>query len=167
MTNKEVPETNTPSSVAEISAGSGEAVAGNYIQRRSQWRSSLDALVYIFQLYRKPEVQVRETDKVTGVAVLFATIATFSCLLLHRMSGVGMQLTLLCDFFLGLSLTIYICNRLGILTGMQPRQAMLAWQLIKAFCFVGVFITVNLSIIITLALSSVSVSTIKTPFFHH
>src|SRR5271163_3702535 len=99
----------------------------DFIQRRSQWRSSLDALAYINHLSRQPELKIRDTDRATGLAVFLASIATVLCLLLHKLSGISLQLTLLCDFFLGISLIIYVFNRLGILTGMTPRQAMLAW----------------------------------------
>jgi hypothetical protein len=138
----------------------------SYIQRRSQWRSSLDALTYIGHLSRQPELKTRDTDRITGIAVLLASLATILCLLLHQFSGVGLQLTLLCDFFLGLSLIIYVFNRLGILTGMTPRQAILAWQLIRAFCFVGVFITINLALILSFAINATPISTIRPPTFH-
>ena len=46
---------------------------GTYAQRRSQWRSSLDALAYISSLVRKPELKTRDSDRVTGLAVLLAS----------------------------------------------------------------------------------------------
>ncbi len=134
--------------------------------RRSQWRSSWDALVYIISVSRQPELKIRETDRITGLAVLLAAVATILCLLLHKWSGLGLQLTLLCDFFLGLSLIIYVFNRLGILTGMTPRQAILTWQLIRAFCFVGVFITINLALILSFTLSMAPLSTFRAFSFH-
>lgn len=150
MTEKDKPETNQ----------------SGHIQRRSQWRSSLDALAYINHLSRQPQLKIRDTDRTTGLAVLLASIATILCLLLHQLSGVSLQLTLLCDFFLGISLIIYVFNRLGILTGMTPRQAMLAWQLIKAFCFVGVFVTVNLALILTFTIASAPLTSLGTSPLH-
>ncbi len=133
---------------------------GTYAQRRSRWRSSLDALAYISSLAKKPELKIRDSDRVTGLAVLLSSLAVVLCLLLHNLSGLTLELTLLCDFFLGISLMIYVFNRLGILTAMGPRQAFLTWQLIKAFAYVGIFLAINITIILSLVLASAPLSTL-------
>lgn len=132
-------------------------------QRRSGWQSSIAAVSYINELSKQPELRIRQSDRITGISLILATLATVLCLVLHKLSGISFQLMLLCDFFLGISLTIYVCNRLGILTALPPRQASLTWQLLQAFAFVGVFITVNLAIILSFILSSISLSSVRLP----
>jgi hypothetical protein len=129
-------------------------------QRRSGWQSSIAAVAYINELAKQPELQIRHSDRITAISLLLATLATVLCLLLHKLSGISFQLMILCDFFLGVSLIIYVCNRLGILTALPPRQASLTWQLLQAFTFVGVFLTVNLALVLTLILSSISLSSL-------
>ncbi len=132
-------------------------------KRRSRWKSSLDALGYMYELSQKPELKIRESDRVTGVALLIATPSAILCLVLHKLSGVSLQIMLLSDFFLGVALIIYVMNRLGILTALPPRQALLTWQLIQAFTYVGIFIAVNTAIIMSLILSSLSLSSLRLP----
>jgi hypothetical protein len=146
-----------------LSNQSNENSTAGAAKRRSSWESSLAAIAYINELARQPELKMRQSDRVTALSLFLATLATILCLLLHKLNGLGFQLMVLCDFFLGISLIIYVCNRLGILTALPPRQAALTWQLIQAFAFVGVFITVNLALILSLILSSISLSSIRLP----
>jgi hypothetical protein len=132
-------------------------------QRRSSWEASLAAVSYINSVTKQPQFNIRQSDKITALSLILATLATVLCLLLHKPTGLSMQLMAMCDFFLGVSLVIYVCNRLGIITSLHPRQASLIWQLMKAFAFVGVFITFNLAIALSLILSSVSLSNLHLP----
>ena len=61
---------------------------------------------------------------------------------------------------------LYVSNRLGIITAMGPREALLTWQLIKAFGYVGGFIAINLAIILSLVLAFAPLSTFH-PFSIH
>ena len=122
-------------------------------KRRSSWQASLAAISYINELGKQPELKIRHSDRITGISVFVATLASVLCLVLNKTSGLSYELLLICDFFLGVSLSIYVCNRLGIFTALPPRQAALTWQLMQAFTFVGVFITINLVILVTLLLT--------------
>ena len=132
-------------------------------QRRSSWQASLAAIKYIGQVKKQPKLNIRQSDKITGLSVVLATVATILCLLLHKPNGLSYQLTILCDFYLGTSLIIYVCNRLGILTALTPRQAVLVWQLLVSFAFVGIFIAVNLALVLSLILSSLPLSSSHLP----
>ncbi len=136
----------------------------SFPNRRSTWRASMDALTYLHGLSKKPELKIRQSDRITGAALIVSTTASISCLLLHKLDGFNLQLMGLCDFFLGVSLIVYVCNRLGVLTALPPRQAVLTWQLIQAFTFVGVFITVNAAIFLSLLLSLLAISHIHIPY---
>ncbi len=136
---------------------------GPAAQRRNSWESSMAAVSYVLELSRKPELKIRQSDQVTAFSVFLATLATILCLVMHKIGGVSLQLMLLSDIFLGVALVIYVCHRLGILTALPPRQAALTWQLLQAFAFVGVFITVNLALILSFVLSSIPVSNLRLP----
>jgi hypothetical protein len=167
MAEDEKLKTNQPDGDASpVSQGENITSGGSHAQRRSQWQASLDALAYINSLNKKSELKIRDSDHITALALFCASLATVLCLLLHKLSGLNLQLTLLCDLFLGIALIVYVSNRLGILTAMGPRQALLTWQLIKAFSFVGVFITLNLAIILSLVLACAPLSTFN-PFSFH
>ena len=137
--------------------------SGTYPKRRSSWQSGWDALVYILKLSKRSDLKIRHSDRVTELSLLAATTAAILCLLLHKLSGGSLEIMLLCDFFLGVSLIIYVFNRLGILTALPARQAMLTWQLIQSFTFVGIFIAINAAIVLSIILSSVSLSGLRLP----
>jgi len=123
--------------------------------RRSRWQSSLAAINYLSSISKNEELKVRVSDRVTGIALMMTSIITVLCLVLRPASPLRLAIMVLCDFFLAITLAFYIINRLGILTTLAPRQAILILQLLKAFTFIGVFLTINLAILVSLALSNV------------
>ncbi len=125
-------------------------------QRRGNWTTTLAAISYINSFGKNSEFKTRQSDRLTSLTLYLTSIAMIICLVFHKLSGFSFQLTVLCDLILGISLIFYVSHRLGILTTLPPRQAALVWQLLKAFVFIGIFITVNLDLIIFLALSFVS-----------
>jgi len=155
MSEQEPQDHSTPDSL--------EKPGATYPNRRNSWDSSIDALAYIYGLLRKPELQIRQSDRITGFALLLATTGTILCLLLRNMTGLNLKIMMLCDFFLGVSLIIYVFNRLGILTALPPRQALLTWQLIQAFTYVGVFIAINAALILSAFLSAVPLGHLRLP----
>ena len=152
-------EQEEPSNLVNDSQKSDSGIA----QRRSSWQASMAAIAYLNKLNRQPHLKIRQSDRITAISLMLASLATILCLLLHKPNGLSYQLMVLCDFFLGLTLIIYVGNRLGILTALPPRQASLVWQLLKSFAFVGVFITVNLALILSLILSSIPLSSLPLP----
>jgi hypothetical protein len=133
----------------------GEVVTGGGItQRRSRWHSSLTAFRYVNSLSRDDEVKVRDTDRATSIALLVVSILTVLSLIIRPFSTHRLDLLLVCDLLVGASLIFYVANRFGILSTLPPRQALLAWQLMMGAGFIGVFTTINLAVIIALAVAN-------------
>ena len=124
-------------------------------QRRSPWQASLAAINYINEIKKQPEFKVRQTDKITAISLLLSAMATLLCLMLRRLSGLSFVFTIVSDISLGICLFIYVSHRLGVITVLSTRQAALVWQLLKAFTFVGFFITINLALLLSLIFSLV------------
>jgi hypothetical protein len=133
----------------------GEVVTGGGItQRRSRWHSSLTAFRYVNSLSRDDEVKVRDTDRATSIALLVVSILTVLSLIIRPFATHRLDLLLVCDLLVGASLIFYVANRFGILSTLPPRQALLAWQLMMGAGFIGVFTTINLAVIIALAVAN-------------
>jgi hypothetical protein len=133
----------------------GEVVTGGGItQRRSRWHSSMTAFRYVNSLSRDDEVKVRDTDRATSIALLVVSVLTVLSLIIRPFATHRLDLLLVCDLLVGASLMFYVANRFGILSTMPPRQALLAWQLMMGAGFIGVFTTINLAVIIALAVAN-------------
>ncbi len=117
-------------------------------KRRSRWHSSLKAFQYVSKISRDDDVRIRDSDRATGIFLAIATALTFMSLVVPSLAPHRLPFVLVCDVLVGVMLALYVANRLGILSTLRPRQALLAWQLIVGAAFLGVFITVNLAILI-------------------
>jgi hypothetical protein len=52
------------------------------------------------------------------------------------------------DALVGMVLLTYVANRFGIVTTFTPRQAVLTWQLMLGASLLGIFIAMNLGLLI-------------------
>ncbi len=68
-----------------------------------------------------------------------------------------LQFVLICDLLVGVMLIFYLANRFGIINTLTPRQALLTWQLIMGSAFLGIFMTINLAVVIGLLIANTSV----------
>ncbi|MBC7996662.1 MAG: hypothetical protein IAF58_01895 [Leptolyngbya sp.] len=125
--------------------------------RRSRWESSSAALRYINSLGRDQEVKVRDSDRATTIFLLLATILTVLSLAIKPFAGMRLQFVLVCDLLVGVMLVFYVANRFGIINTLTPRQALLTWQLIMGAALFGIFMAVNLAVVIGLLLANTSI----------
>lgn len=131
--------------------------------RRPGWKSSLATFKYIISLKKSGEGKLRRSDHISSLILLFSSLATILCLLLHSLSGLGFYLMVICDIILGSALLVYVTSRLGIITTLTPRQAMLTWQLLKGFVFIGIFIAVNTALTLSIFFALVPWSSTHLP----
>lgn len=130
---------------------------GGLAQRRSRWESSAAAMRYITNLTRDDEVRVRDSDRATTIFLLLSTILTVLSLVVKPFAGMRLQLVLICDLLVGVMLIFYLANRFGIINTFTPRQALLTWQLMMGSCFLGIFMTINMAVIIALLIANTSI----------
>lgn len=126
------------------------------VKRRSRWQSSLAALRYVSSVSRDNEVQVRDTDRATSLALTIVCILALAALVLpmpwlaqHRLPFV-----LASDVLVGVALLMHVSNRFGIVTTLTPRQALLCWQLMLGSSLLGIFLAVNLGLIIAVVIAN-------------
>src|SRR5262249_11889827 len=130
--------------------------AEEMVKRRVCLQSSLAAWRYVNSVGRDNEVKVRDTDRATSVALLIVCVAAllalvvpFDWMVQHRVPFV-----MAADVLVGVALLMHVANRFGIVTTLTPRQALLTWQLMLGSSLLGIFLAVNLGIIIALVVAS-------------
>jgi hypothetical protein len=127
--------------------------AGDIIKRRSRWQSSLAALRYIDTISKDNEVQLRDTDRATSLALLVVCVVAFVSLLIPQLEPHRLPLVLSADVLVGVGLMMYVSNRFGIVTTLTPRQAILVWQLMLGASLLGIFLCLNLGLLCTFLIS--------------
>lgn len=131
-----------------------EAPKSGIALRRSRWESSFAAVRYINSLGRDEEVKVRDSDRATTIFLLLASILTVLSLVIKPFAGMRLQFVLVCDVLVGVMLIFYLANRFGIINTLTPRQALLTWQLIVGSAFLGIFMTINLAVVIGMLIAN-------------
>jgi len=130
---------------------------GGINQRRSRWETSGKALKYLGSISRDDGLKIRDTDRATSIALLTATILIVISPWVTPLGSVRPVLVVVCDILVGAMMFFYIANRFGILNTFTPRQALLTWQLMLVFAYVGVYIAINMAVIIGFAVSNTSI----------
>lgn len=118
------------------------------INRRTRWGSSLAALRYVSSVQKDEEIKVRDSDKATAISLLLCCAGALVCLIVPGFESYRVGLVLAADALVGLCLLMYVANRFGIVTTFQPRQALLTWQLMLGSSLLGIFLTINLALLI-------------------
>lgn len=118
------------------------------INRRTRWGSSFAALRYVSSVQKDEEIKVRDSDKATAISLLLCCAGALVCLVVPGFEAHRVTFVLAADALVGLSLLMYVANRFGIVTTFQPRQALLTWQLMLGSSLLGIFLTINLALII-------------------
>lgn len=117
------------------------SAAGHLIgNRRSRWRSSYEAFQYLAETYAKEDVKTRYSDKVTNICLLIS-IALATGWVLYPTIGIALSIPL--ELCLATSIVFYICNRFGVLSTLNQRQAVLVTELLAAVFLFAVLVTVN------------------------
>ena len=131
--------------------------SGGIAMRRSRWESSFAAVRYINSLGRDEEVKVRDSDRATTIFLLLASILTVLSLVIKPFAEMRLQFVLVCDALVGVMLIFYLANRFGIFNTLTPRQALLTWQLMMGSAFLGIFMTINLAVVIGMVIANTSI----------
>jgi hypothetical protein len=128
--------------------------ADDITKRRSRWASSLASLRYIDSVSRDNEVTVRDTDRATGIWLLIICLITLLSLVVPQLASHRIPFVFACDSLVGVSLLLYVANRFGIVTTLTPRQALLTWQLMLGSSLLGIFLAINLGLLIAVLVAN-------------
>ncbi len=123
-------------------------------QRRSPWQSSIAAIQYVGQASATDEVQVRTSDRVTVIALLVCCIAEVLSLVYTPMASMRLAFIAISDVVLAVAVTMFLVYRLGILSSLGKRQALICWQLMMGCIFLGIFLCVNVAAGVALGVSA-------------
>jgi len=129
-------------------AESKKAAIDSVVNRRTRWLSSFAALKYVNSVQRDEEIKVRDSDKATAISLVFCCAGMLVCIVVPGFEAHRVTFMLAADALVGLSLLMYVANRFGIVTTFAPRQALLTWQLMLGSSLLGIFMTINLAMII-------------------
>jgi hypothetical protein len=113
-------------------------------------RACLDSFRYVNSISQDEAVKVRDSDRATSIWLMIVSIFTVLAMLFEPLAPHRMPLLVACDVLIGISILYYIANRFGIIGTFNPRQALLAWQLMMGATFFGIFLTINLALILGL-----------------
>jgi len=148
----------TSASTAPAATGGGEETlklaAEDMVKRRSRWQSSMAAIRYVSSVSRDNEVKIRDTDRATSICLLIVVFVALLSLTVPILAAQRVPMVIAVDVLVGLSLLYYVANRLGIVTTFTPRQALLSWQLMLGSSLVGIYMAINLAVIIGLAVAN-------------
>jgi RsiW-degrading membrane proteinase PrsW (M82 family) len=122
--------------------------AESVINRRSRWASSLAALRYVTSVSLDNEVKTRDSDRATAIALLVICAGALIALVMPQAESHRVAFALAADVVVGFAVLMYVANRFGIVTTFHPRQALLTWQLMLGSALLGIFLTINLALII-------------------
>ncbi len=145
--------TSSSAPVIEAADAAVDAAAGA-AQRRSPWASSAAALRYIGDASATDEVQVRTSDRVTVIALLICCIAEVLSLTYTPMADLRLAFIVISDIVLAVAVIMFIVYRLGILSSLGKRQAIICWQLMMGCIFLGIFLCVNVAAGVALTVSN-------------
>lgn len=120
------------------------------LKRRKLFRACLDSFRYVNSISQDEAVKVRDSDRATSIWLMIVSIFTVLAMLFEPLAPHRMPLLIACDVLIGISILYYIANRFGIIGTFNPRQALLAWQLMMGATFFGIFLTINLALVLGL-----------------
>lgn len=124
------------------------------INRRSRWISSLAALRYVSSVHGDDDIKVRDSDRATTIALLVCCVIALACLVFPQLEQHRITFVVAADLLVGLALLMYVANRFGIVTTFKPRQAVLTWQLMLGSSLLGIFLTINLALVLALVVQN-------------
>jgi hypothetical protein len=155
----QVKATTAPSAAADAAVDSAVDVVASPVlqgaaQRRSPWQSSMAAIRYVGEASASDEVQVRTSDRVTVIALLICCIAEVLSLVYAPMASMRLAFIAISDVVLAVAVTMFLVYRLGILSSLGKRQALICWQLMMGCIFLGIFLCVNVAAGVALGVSA-------------
>jgi hypothetical protein len=136
---EKVPDTSVPQ--AQSNEGGGATKTGRF-ERISRWTSAYEAI----KLSTLPRKKFRYTDRVTDI---LAAISILTLLILIFAPAFRPASALLCVTACMVTIIFFIVNRLGVLTTIPERKAVLVWDIILGASLLGVLVIISIIILLS------------------
>lgn len=137
---------------SEASASGEQALnppANTTAPRRSVFSVAGETIRYIERAEKDKTLHVRTDDKksIVCMALSFGIGITFTLMYMlnNEMRQICIVLALVADAFLGFSILWYVLLRFGVLRTVEPRHALLCWQLMLGAGVLFSFYTMNIA----------------------
>ncbi|MBS2007605.1 MAG: hypothetical protein JST01_11220 [Cyanobacteria bacterium SZAS TMP-1] len=133
------------SAKAELEAAvlNAAKIEGDISMRRSPWKSAAAAIRYVQTAAKTSQFQIRTSDRVTIIALLFFCLAEVLSLVYTPLAGFRFPFMCCCDVILGTCILLFLVYRVGILSALNGRQALICWQMMMGCIFLGIFLCLN------------------------
>ena len=135
---------------ADSAADSGDNAVSGVLKRRSVMRACVESFQYVTSISHDEHVTVRDSDRATSIFLMIMSILTVVAMVFEPLAAQRLPFLIICDVLIGFVILLYIANRFGIVGTFNPRQALLAWQLMMGAAFFGIFLTINLALVLGL-----------------
>ena len=155
--NKPADEAPSAQTAAAADAPKQTSLIDSVINRRSRWISAMAALRYVNSVSGDEEIKVRDSDRYTSIALLVCCVLSLICLVVPEFEAQRIGCVIAADVLVGLALLMYVANRFGVVTTFQPRQALLTWQLMLGSSLLGIFMTINLALILAVLVQNMHI----------
>ncbi len=129
----------------------GDAASAQRVQapRRSIMDVAGETIRYIERAEKDKTLHVRTNDRKSAVFMAISLILGVAFTALYMLNESSRQLcivmALIADAFLGLSILWYVLLRFGVLRTVEPRHALLCWQLMLGAGVLFAFYTMNIA----------------------
>ncbi len=138
-------------SEAENSASEGSSAAkpASTAPRRSIFSVAAETIRYIERAEKDKTLHVRTDDKKSiicmALSFLIGIAFTIMFLVNKDLRALCIALALIADVLLGFSILWYVLLRFGVLRTVEPRHALLCWQLMLGAGVLFAFYTMNIA----------------------
>ena len=136
----------TPAADGTISS---PAAASTAAPRRSVFSVAGETIRYIERAEKDKTLHVRTDDKKSVIAMAASFTIGIGFTIMYMVNQetrhLCIALALLADFLLGFSILWYVLLRFGVLRTVEPRHALLCWQLMLGAGVLFAFYTMNIA----------------------
>lgn len=110
--------------------------------RESLFGSLLSSAKYLQTAHSETDVvRLRKSDRITHLLLIFALFIVVAAQFFPDQKNIC---TILADLLMAVILLAFLSLRFGVLKTLQPRQAVLTWQLILGSFVLGMFLAFNI-----------------------
>ena len=154
-------EKKTVEGVQEISAGDAAAASlsaanngaepakAGQAPRKNIFEISVETISYIEKAERDKTIVYRNKDKTSTIflflALLCAALFAFVLVISPENRYLCVALALISDFLFGMAILWYVLLRFGVLRTIEPRYALICWQLMLGAGVLFAFYTMNIA----------------------
>lgn len=139
----------TVSDAAASNNGAESDKGGSQTPRKNILEISVETISYIEKAERDKSIHYRSRDKTSTIflflALLCAAMFAFVLVISPENRYLCVALALISDFLFGMAILWYVLLRFGVLRTIEPRYALICWQLMLGAGVLFAFYTMNIA----------------------